>query len=88
MEFSIFTCHWKDRICNIHPCPCLILQSYFQAVTNSAECPADQPHHRWDQRCQSGSEVSLKREYLVLSNGSEGVCWLSGVVIAVINILL
>ena len=66
-----------------------------QVVTDLLECPVEQPHHRWDQRCvgqQAEHQVSSSRaEFLSGSNGSEVVSLASAgvsLLIAVINSLL
>ena len=64
-------------------------------VANIEECPVEQPHHRWDQRCvgqqlQAQLQVSPSRQFLSDSassggsggsNGSEvgGLAWSGGV---------
>ena len=46
-----------------------------QVVTNIDECPVEQPHHRWDQRCvgqQAQLQVSSSPEFLSVSASSVG----------------
>ena len=72
-----------------------------QVVTNIEECPVEQPHHRWDQRCVGQQlQVSSSPEFLSVSassagsNGSEvgSLAWTGAggvsLLITLINILL
>ena len=70
-----------------------------QVVAEVPECPVEQPHHKWDQRCvghqsQAELQVSPSPEFLSVSAGSNGsevgsrVCGGVSLLIAVINILL
>ena len=74
-----------------------------QVLAELAECPVEQPHHRWDQRCvgqQAQLQVSSSPEFLAVSarsagsNGSEvgSLAWSGAgavsLLITLINILL